>query len=142
MSRAFIAAIARSTNLTFCSDIGLPPFLDEAFGGSTGFVDRGVVGPLRHDTARVRDHHRESKMDVGACATKPTRHYCGEPSHPVAEVVDFIGRKRLLVIRAVEVLNVAANRVPALESSDACQKDRVGSEEANKNIPAHATGSV
>jgi hypothetical protein len=30
---------------------------------------------LRHDTACVRDDHRESQMDVGAHATRTTRHY-------------------------------------------------------------------
>jgi hypothetical protein len=81
-------------------------------------------------------------MDVGSRTTKTTCHYYGEPSYPVAEVVDFIERIRLLVIRTIEVLNVAANRVPTLESSHACQKDPVGSEETNKSILVLAGDSV
>src|SRR5271166_3359699 len=81
-------------------------------------------------------------MDLGVGATKTPRHSCGNESHPVAEVVDLIGRKRLLVMRTPEVLNVAANRVPALKSSHACQKDRVTSERTSKSIQVPASGGV
>ncbi len=114
MSLALIAAIARSTNLTFSCGIAYPPLLRQAFGGSTGLVDLGDRKAC--DQASYPDEYPSLALSkVTGAASRTTVLNDHGKHNPIAEVADFLEPELQLLVHAKPVLEEAANGRPPLE---------------------------
>src|SRR5450631_2807455 len=136
ISRALNASIQRRRSSTFSSDIHahlarfhirvdraqevqllrhrLPPFLGEAFGGSTGLVDLG--GRKARDQASHPDEDPSLALSkVTGAASRTTVLNDHGKHNPIAEVADFLKPALQLLVRAKPVLKEAANGRPSLE---------------------------
>ncbi len=109
-----IAAIARSTNLTFSCDIAYPRSCGEAFGGSTGLVDLGDRKACDQASYPDEDPSLALSKVTGAASRTTVLNDHGK-HNPIAEVADFLKPELQLLVRAKPVLKEAANGLPPLE---------------------------
>src|SRR5271167_126654 len=92
----------------------LPPFLGNAFGGSTGLVDLG--GRKACDQASHPDDDPSLALSkVTGAASRATVLNDHGKHNPIAEVADFLKPELQLLVRAKPVLKEAANGRPPLE---------------------------
>ena len=93
----------------------LPPFLSEAFGGSTGLIEIDVahvlldhaVGPNRDDPV--------TKSDLPAAANRTARHDDHGKTDSVAKIDDFVDLDVKILVRAQHVFKQAPDRRCPLE---------------------------
>src|SRR6476619_6774869 len=69
----------------------LPPFLDKAFGASTGLVDVAIVGDPRSHAVRPHREACVAQLDVTGAARQAPALANREEHHPAAEVNQILG---------------------------------------------------
>ena len=114
----------------------LPPFLCEAFGGSTGLVDVGVHR-LPHDHA-VRQHGdtREAHLDVSATPNEAALLDDHDKHDPVAQVENLLWLDPELLISAVKSSKKPRIAADSLEAGTHPHRlqDCVGRVEAHRRV--------
>jgi len=105
-------------------DIAYPPFLGEAFGGSTGLVDVGVEGHSREHAVYPYEDRCGSQLNVATAGGSPVGDLY-DMYDPIAEVLHLLNLHPILIKTPEPVLGKPTYRL----------RTRVGTQLPARSVP-------